>query len=395
MLKHLCALIVSCAILPGCSKPLAEPAVSAGEPLGLQLLRTEAELRKYPFRNILEFEAPTDVVFVRTQGTTPRLVSDKPHTGASALLLDRGTRTLTVRLASLFSGSVFPGRWTLAGAYFFSPEPRLLSASYRVGDASVASITVQLPAGQWTPVLLDVAGAAGAADSQIGSLEFMFSSPLDQPLWCDDVVVLDNTETFIESPWSIRQRGFAYIVERPGVFRTVLQMPEAADPGWLLADDCGPIRAIFTTRRRDRMRVIYASGWELIDGRASALSPTVSPEAQHASPARIDIAPEVGRVVRNQAGDANNDGYIETRGSYLLSATGARVEFRFHPRVPVHCPVIEVADLPAGSVLATVEGRLIDRAVRLADGRLLIELPGVIERPVTVNLRVNSVPGGE
>ena len=35
-----------------------------------------------------------------------------------------------------------------------------------------------------------------------------------------------------------------------------------------------------------------------------------------------------------------------------------------------------------------IEGRLIERSVRLPDGTLLVELPGRIDRPTMVNLRI-------
>ena len=52
--------------------------------------------------------------------------------------------------------------------------------------------------------------------------------------------------------------------------------------------------------------------------------------------------------------------------------------------------VLEIAELPPGKVLATMEGQLVDRIVRLDDGRVLIELPGTLDRPTMLNVRVSQ-----
>jgi hypothetical protein len=55
---------------------------------------------------------------------------------------------------------------------------------------------------------------------------------------------------------------------------------------------------------------------------------------------------------------------------------------------PLVRPVFEIAGLPAGTTLATVDGQLVERTSRLANGNLLIELPLAIQRPVTLNVNV-------
>jgi hypothetical protein len=69
-------------------------------------------------------------------------------------------------------------------------------------------------------------------------------------------------------------------------------------------------------------------------------------------------------------------------------AAESRVQITLVPRAPVVTPAIEIKQLPPGEVLVTVEGRLIERTIRLDDGTLLIDLPLRFERPATIDVRV-------
>ena len=98
---------------------------------------------------------------------------------------------------------------------------------------------------------------------------------------------------------------------------------------------------------------------------------------------------ELGRVDRGTPGDANNDGYNESRGAYEFAATGPRFEATLTPQgATIIRPVLEISGLPPGKVLITVEGQLVSESTRLSDGTLLVELPVRIERATTVNVRV-------
>ncbi|MGE5610045.1 MAG: hypothetical protein ACM359_12390, partial [Bacillota bacterium] len=363
-LRHfVLALLVPTLTLAGCARRSANPPVAAGEPLSLQMLRTEAQLRKYPFRTLLEFEAATDPVFVRIDGIAPKLDQTRCHTGTSSLLLGRGTKSMIVRLPSLFTTD-FPGRWALTGAYFYAPEPQQLTADYVVGNTPLTSITVKLPANQWTPVLLDVASVADGKNAPTGLLRFTFSNALATPLWCDDVLVMDNSETLVDSRssnggWLVRERGFQVTLEHPNLFNFSLQTPEATPQGWVL-QEANDIRACFTSAGKDKSRIIYSNGLQLLDGKPMPLSPSLGGAflQQHAAPAEITIAPEMGRLVRNSAGDSNNDGYCELTGTYQILAAAARLELTITPQTPTLTqPVLEIAKLPAGQILAHMEGR--------------------------------------
>jgi len=87
--------------------------------------------------------------------------------------------------------------------------------------------------------------------------------------------------------------------------------------------------------------------------------------------------------------DKNNDGYNEARGSYQLIAKGSRFEVMLKPATRLLArPVLEIANLPAGSALATVEGQLVEKTTRLPSGNLLVEIPLILERPTTVNVAI-------
>jgi hypothetical protein len=111
--------------------------------------------------------------------------------------------------------------------------------------------------------------------------------------------------------------------------------------------------------------------------------------AQHASPADVSVAESMGRLSRATPGDANNDGYNESRGAYQVVAAGPRVELTITPRTSVLArPVLEIVGLPPGKLLVHMEGQLVPGAVRLANGDVLLELPARVQRPTLVNVRV-------
>lgn len=380
----------------GCAQQSPTPPISDGVPLGLQMLRTEAQMRKYPFRILQQFEQPVDLAFLRVEGPPAKLDSSHAHTGASSVALDPGTKSLTVQLPSLLSGVTWPDQWTLAGAYFYADQSQRLSAAYEVDGSAILFYTVELPAKQWTPVLLDIASIQGAIAAKVGTLKFSFGNGLSTNLLCDDVILLNNTDTHAETnDWKVTERGFEYTIQRQGAFKVNLKTPEASSAGWTL-QEANVIRACFTSRGNEKYRVIYASGSAYTDGKYQSLLParedSEEMSRQHAEPGQITVAADMGRVDRNSAGDANNDGYAEQSGTYQIIATGPRVEFTISPRSGSQLirPVIEIAGLPAGNILATLEGRLIDRIVRLENGHVIIEIPGSLTRPTSANVKISQ-----
>jgi hypothetical protein len=362
------------------------------------MLRTEAELKKYPFRTVLDFEAPREAVFVQVDGAPGGIDGARTHTGKGSLLLPPDSTGVTVRLPSLFSGSSFPGRWTLAGAYLYSMAPQRLTAVYEVKGTGLASTTVELPAERWTPVLLDVGALPERARREIGSLRFRFHQSLAEPVWFDDFVVLDNAETLVDwkGPnhlrWIVSQHGFRYVVESPGNFKMTLKSPELVPDGWRLVE-ANSIRAVFGSTGPEKLRVIYYDGRQFVDGRYEPLGRDMAQGIvgqSHRAPSQIEIVHEMGRVVRNSPGDSNNDGYAERSGAYQLRSNGPRLEFGIVPGGQLLRPVVEIAGLPPGRVTVNMEGLLVERTERTHDGRLLVALPGLLERVTLVSVTVKN-----
>jgi hypothetical protein len=306
---------------------------------------------------------------------------------------------VTIKLSSLHSGRNWPADWTLVGAYLFSVLPQRLAISYEADRATLATYNIELPAGQWTPVLIDIAAALeGRQVSDAGLLRIVFPAALSQPIWCDDVIEVNNNTTLIEAStssgrWIVQEYGFRYIIERKSAFGPIiLKTPEAPGGGWRL-QEANSIRASFASRDKRSSRIIYASGREYTGDKFHALDSRVADAlaAQEAKPARITVGSDFGRLSRNSPGDENNDGYCESTGAYQIIATGPRLELQIEPQTPsLVDPVLEISGLPAGRILATMEGKLVERVERLPDGRVLIELSGAIQRPVSVSLRVTA-----
>jgi hypothetical protein len=371
---------------------LPAPPVRMGVPVGLQMVKTEAQLRKYPFFNLLSFESEADGVFAKVEGTG-QLDGTVKHTGAASLKMGAGTRGMVIKLSALHVGRDWPGDWALVGAYFYAEQAQRISAAYEVDGAAVEKYTVELPARQWTPVLLEVNGfPQEKAPGAVATLRFSFDGGLAAPVWCDDVIELNNAVTLVDdNGFVVRERGFAYFLEKPRAFRVMLKTPEATGQGWRM-EEASEIRASFSSRGNEKFQAIYSDGRRFVDGEYKPLGWVGDSHAialAHATPAAIHVEEDFGRVDRNTAGDANNDGYNEQSGSYQVVANGPRVEFSIVPNTSLLVrPVIEIRDLPAGEVTGTMEGILLRRIVRLRNGHTLVELPGGLERGVTVNLKV-------
>jgi hypothetical protein len=382
--------------LAGCVHSVPSPPVQPGTPLGLQMLRTEAQMQKYPFRILQQFEQSVDLAFIDVDGPPSQLDAIRAHTGHSSVLIAKGAKSLSVRLASLLSGAKWPDQWTLVGAYFYTRQAQRLVASYETDGAAVLKYSVELPAERWTPVLLDIASLQGSNSSKIGAFKFTFESQLLENLWCDDVLLINNSEIHVENKdWKISEQGFQYCVERPNVFTITLKTPEADRQGWRLTE-ANSIRACFDSRGNHKQQLIYSGGWMLTDGEFQSLIPAGELRSiqatQHKTPGTISIAPEAGRLDRNSSGDADNDGYSEQTGTYRLIAAAGRIEFAIAPASngQLALPVIEIAGLPPGPILATMEGRLIEHVNRLKNDSIIVELPGILSRPVNIQIRIGQ-----
>ena len=371
------------------------------EPIGIQLTRTEPRFAGVPFRVLLDFERPSDLAFVVPQSAGLQCSTDQAHTGRSSLQIGPGGG-FGVKLGSLLSGGAFPGKWTIAGAYFRGPangSSAKVTIAYR-SAASAAPImqrTVEVSgAGRWTSVFLDLTSLAGPA-ADVGLLTFQVES--SQAVYCDDVLLANNNRT-LDAPapdappgsaWSIRENGLTITVERPGHFRVALKTPEAAPDGWAI-EEASDLRARFVSPG-GKTWTIYSDGRQYQDGVFSTLVALGDAAPlyvrQHATPADLSVPEEFGRIDRDTPGDKNNDGYNERRGSYQLAAKGPRFEVTLKPNTRLLTyPILEISGLPKGSVLVTIEGQLIEKTTRLANGNLLVRVPVTLERATTINILV-------
>ncbi len=387
--------------LAGCgAAPPLSPPVRTGEPVGVQLMRVEPGVVGLPFRVLLDFENANDTAFIADAGLA-KVDREVAHTGGASLQIPGGAARVGVKLGALLPTTGFPGAWTLAGAYFIAREPTRVTASYEAEGKVLVRRVVVLEPRKWTLVLLDVTGLSDpnkGPEHGVGVLRFQAGA---ETVWCDDVVLMDNSRELVPtaepaaSGWAVRQRGFETTIERQGgqgAFRLTLPTPEAGDAGWRV-DEANAIRVCLTSADGRHARTIYSDGREYRDGKFATLvelgAAQAALEAQHFSPAELDVHEELGRVDRNTSGDRNNDGYNEARGSYQLKANGPRIELTIQPRTPrLVRPVLEVAGLPKGNVVVNVDGQVVDRWVRLPNGHVLVEIPGGIERQIGVSLNV-------
>jgi hypothetical protein len=326
-----------------------------------------------------------------------QLSADRAHTGRSSAILNKETGSATIKLPSLLSSVKWPGQWTLVGAYFFVEKPQKMRAIYEIDGKAILNYAVEIPANAWTPLLLDISGIEGPAAAKVGLLRFLFPDGLKQPVWCDDVVIMNNSGQVIEAKknaaWSLEEKGFKYIIRTSNTTMT-LKTPEAAEHGWTL-EEANQIRARFRSDGAQKLRVIYSDGRQFIDGVLTPLgikpSVVVDIQTYHDYPARLEIQEEFGRQNRNSPGDKNNDGYDETNGAYQIIAAGPRVEFTLSPRSGLLVrPIVEISSLPAGPVSVTMDGRWVEKVVRLDNGHVLIELPGESAFPVTVMVKAGQ-----
>lgn len=383
--------------LSGCSESLAPPRRS-GEPIGVQLIKMDSTFIGVPFRVLLDFESAGDLAFIGS-GSGTVLDPAVAHTGNGSLQVPGGANGFGVKLGALMAAGDFPGQWTLAGGYFISRENSTVQISYEVAGKVVASRTVALPARRWTPVMLDLTPLSDPnanVPREVGVLRFKADS---STVWCDDVLAIDNVKSLVPESdragdaWTIRRRGFATLIEKPGSFKIRIPMPDADAEGWRV-EESNELRIRLSSGNGKHAWTIYCDGRGYRDGRFApvmelSISEQVMLGEQQTSPAEITVAEEWGRIERNAPGDQNNDGYEETTGTYQLKANGSKIEATITPRTArLVRPVLEISGLPPGQVLVNLEGRYIEKSVRLANGHVLVEIPGIIQHPVTVNLRV-------
>jgi hypothetical protein len=272
--------------------------------------------------------------------------------------------------------------------------------------------------------MIDLCALGGATELETGELTFTFASSGASRLWLDDVMLIDNHETIIDTvsapatgpatggsglppaasassgvQWTVKRRGLSYVIDAPGRFSFALATADAQKGGWSVVE-ASPLRVRFASAAPPGSATVYPEGRVYWGDSLRIAAPMASAEdaavlaAQHASPARVYVPESMGRPDRTTDGDANNDGYNEMRGAYPIVANGGRLEATVVPASgAIAGVVLEIAGLPPGELRVAMDGLVVERAVRLKGGGVLIELPGRLNRPATVNVRVDSTRG--
>jgi len=383
--------------VPGCAHG-PPPAPRLGQPIGVQLMQTEAMFVGAPFRVLLDFESADDLAFI-TGCPSAHLDPSLAHTGKSSLQLPANIGHFSVRLPRLLDQGPFPGSWTLLGGYFLSREPAAVGISYEVDGQTVLRRNVNLSPRNWTPVMLDIAALNDpnrSAEAPVGLLRFTLPR---QTVWCDDLLVMDNTHFLVGDAdqagdnWTVCQRGFTTIIDRPGSFKLSIPTVETG-PGGRQVEESNALRVVMTSMDCQHTWAIYHDGTEYVDGKfksavALPAAQTAQMVQQQDHPAELSVPEELGRVERNSPGDLNNDGYAELTGAYQVKASGPRIQITITPQTPkLAKPVVEISGLPPGRIVAALDGQLIDQTVRLGNGHVLIQISSTIQRPVNLDVRV-------
>jgi hypothetical protein len=399
--KGMCAaasLLSALALLGGCG---AEPyASSEAQPATAKMTAQPAPVP--PGRRVstlLDFESGNDLTFVVTHPEGAALIDTAiARSGSRCLVLAPTATSLTIKTPTLLQGRPFPADWMLLGGYVLTDQPAQVTASLENDDKSVATRTLAIAPGAWTPVMIDLSALGGAPRGEVGTFRLQFAASPGTTIRLDDVMLVDNQEVLIDtsvassSGWRVGRKGLNYVLDAPGRFAFTVPTSQAQADGWTAVEACEK-RARFTSPAPPGSMTICSDGRMYWGGEFRAawrdLKDAAEQSAQHASPADVTVPESMGRLNRSTPGDADNDGYNESRGAYQIVARGDRIELTLSPRsATLSRPVLEIAGLPPGAVRVTIEGRLVPGAIRLPSGDVLIELPGEIARPVLVNVRV-------
>ncbi len=366
-----------------------------------------------PVRVLADFEQPAQRAFVAAPGGKTTWLSNGGHTGHGAVRISAEAGEVRIDLSRIAPGEQLPGQWTLLGLFIRSDADASMTIGYEIGGTmqSPRRLTVRGD-GQYHFVALDLStlsplttghsppesiSTAGAA------LVLRFDAALVGPIDIDDVALVNDRRTLITrddgraagvEPWMIEQKGFATIIDAMPHFRIVLDDVQQKPDGWRV-EEFSPLRIVARSADAKRCAVYYHDGRALATGQLSIISASLRPmelalRQSHEHPLHIDVEGEGNRLERTRPGDTNNDGYDETMGCYGIIATGQRLDVLLTPDGgAVMSPVLEISGMPAsGRIMATVDGRLADRICRTSTGRILVELPGSIDRPCHVDVSV-------
>ena len=380
--------------IAGCATPQRTPPPDPRTPLlGRELTRQDDQLVGQRFRTLLDFEHDTDAVFVRGGQTS---ITSPGHTGQHSLSVECDQTSISID--PLLYGTHLPGEWTLIGGYVRLPGlGGRLHTSLVVDGKTVAASEREIAPDTWVFTGIDLTDPALSYElPKAQHVGLMIQTQSDRFL-LDDVLLVNNrkslvTTTLPEVPvWSIERVGFATKVQEKGMFDVSIPSSVGNANGWSL-EEADPIRARFVNSENKTL-TMYADG-RVIKGNTMSLAPGASAAlaASHERPGEVIVDESTGRLNRDTPGDANNDGYNETRDAYQIVAAGSRLSLRLVPNgdTPVASPVFEIRNLIGQNITATVEGRLFRSIWRVDDSTVLVMLPITIDRPTEITIKTSA-----
>jgi len=390
-------LLILGSLCAGCPSTSQPPKTSPRS--GLATTQPEKRLR---VSDLLTFESPVDLVFVKSDGN---IVLDETYaqTGRRSLKIPPSATRVELNLPSLMTGRPFPADWTLVCLFARCDSDATVGITY-----GQRSRMINLKPGSWSAVTQQIVDWGPSTDmrahqqpEQAQPTPVVLTIQATSPVWIDDVTLVDNQSTLVGTDddgddfagaFSFRRRGFEIVGGTMGSFQVRLAASEASENGWTFVDG-NAWRIRLRSAGAKHFMTVWRDGRVYTDGQYGTYTRHGDLDdiliQQHTSPAQLDINEAQGRVDYNSAGDANNDGYAEREGVYQVVAFGPRLDIKMTPGPGgVARPILELSGLPPGKVIVTVEGRLATELLRLPDGHVLVELPIKIERPVTVKIRL-------
>lgn len=374
---------------------------------------------------LLTFESPSDLAFVQQSlGSTAelRIESDPADPKNHALRIPDGGHG-HVNVSALMRGREFPGPWDMIGFRFRKlSEPGLADVDLRrvvpnPGPLTIVSGSARMESPErlagtwrtfWIPIGDAMHGAEPTSQMAYALAEYRLTCGSSGGGYLLDDIVLAQSNTVVAESltpetgrrFQVRRVGYAWVIawdHQVGVQEVAAPFVEdgyslvEADPTRVLLQS--PAAGTLAVNRLGRVirngKVIAEpklGSNALADGggamRVEVIGTLVTDDGS-----RDDG--NVGRVERTLSGDRDNDGYDETRGCAVVRAQGSRINVRLSSSGrPIKWPVLEVRDLPAGAVNVYVEGQTVPWTTRLADGRVIVELPITLADRVDVQVRV-------
>lgn len=296
-----------------------------------------------------------DGVYLRVDGRAPA--------AGKAGEVPGGTREAVVRVSSAARGRDWPGRWTLLEVEVRSSVSQRVSAGF-VGEQARE---VELRSGEWSAVRVPV--SASLADVQFRRV----GGPALDALELRKVRLVDDAVTLGSTGSGAGESGLR-VERRAGYWRfssTSAVLPVIAESGeTYVISEINPLRAIVSLRGTE-VASVYRSGL--------ATQVLSSAGTSGSGMLRMEVPEDEGRVDRGTTGDRDGDGFNEVRGCFCVKAAEGvrRMTLNVVPGPTERHAYIEIARLPAGKVTALWAGKVLETPVRLADGRVLLELPAL------------------